>query len=153
MADYTVERTGTIAATPAEVHALVDDFHHWVAWSPWEDLDPDLRRTYTGPAKGVGARYAWTGNRRAGAGSMEIVSSTPEAIGIALQFLKPFRSSSTLRFGFVPEGSGTRVTWRMEGTTKGAMRLVSRFMSFEKLVGPDFEKGLARLRSVAEGAD
>jgi hypothetical protein len=150
MGEYTVERRAVIDAPAAELHGHIDDFHRWTAWSPWEDVDPDLQRTYAGPDRGVGARYAWTGNRKAGAGSMEIVASSPEAIDVALAFLKPIRSESTLRFGLVPAGSGTEVVWRMEGRTSGVMGVVSRFMNFDKLVGPDFEKGLARLKAVAE---
>ena len=93
-AQFEVTRTTSIAADPARVHALVDDFHEWIAWSPWEDLDPDLRRTYSGPDAGAGARYAWTGNRKAGEGSMEITGSTPERIDIELTFLKPFKATN-----------------------------------------------------------
>ena len=153
MGSYTVERSITVNAPAPRVHGLVDDFHSWTSWSPWEDLDPALQRTYTGPERGVGAHYAWSGNRKAGAGSMEITRSTPEEIAIALEFLKPFKSSPTTAFSFTPNGDETVVTWTMSGEQKGLMSVFGKFMSMEKLIGPDFEKGLARLKAVAEEAD
>ncbi len=150
MAGYSVERSITVNAAPHHVHALLDDFHKWPAWSPWEDLDPDLQRTYTGPEKGVGARYAWRGNRKAGAGSMEIQVSTPTWIEIALEFLKPFKASNLTTFELTESGSGTEVTWRMTGEQQGLMNVFSRFVSMDRMIGPDFEKGLARLKAVAE---
>ena len=151
-AQFEVTRTTSIAADPARVHALVDDFHEWIAWSPWEDLDPDLRRKYSGPDAGAGARYAWAGNRKAGEGSMEITGSTPERIDIELTFLKPFKATNHVDITLTPSGSGTEVVWRMTGEHRGLAKLVFRFMSMDKMVGPDFEKGLARLRTVAEEA-
>jgi hypothetical protein len=150
MGSYSVERSTTVNAPAARVHELVDDFHHWPQWSPWEDLDPALERTYTGPDHGVGAHYAWSGNKKAGAGSMEITGSTPQEIVIALEFLKPFKSTSTSLFEIVPEGERTRVTWRMTGEQKGLMAVFGRFMNMDKLIGPDFDKGLARLKAAAE---
>jgi hypothetical protein len=150
MASYSVERSITVQAPAARVHGLVDDFHHWTEWSPWEDLDPSMERTYSGADRGVGARYAWSGNRKAGAGSMEITGSTEEEVVVALEFLKPFRSTSSTRFGLAPAGRGTSVTWRMTGEQTGLMGLFGRFMSMDKLIGPDFEKGLARLKVAAE---
>src|SRR3954447_3126832 len=150
MAGYSVERSITVRAARSRVHDLVDDFHHWTAWSPWEDLDPALERTYSGPDRGVGAHYAWSGNRRAGAGSMEITGSSAEEIVVALEFLKPFRSTSTTRFELTPAGEATTVTWRMTGEQKGLMGVFGRFMSMDKLIGPDFEKGLVRLKAAAE---
>ena len=151
MGSYSVERTITVHAPAARVHSLVDDFHQWTAWSPWEDLDPGMQRTYSGSDRGVGAHYAWKGNRKAGAGSMEITGSSAEEIAIALAFLKPFKSESRLRFSFTPSGEDTTdVAWRMDGETSGATALMTRFMNMDKLVGPDFEKGLVRLKAAAE---
>ena len=151
MAGYTVERGSTIAAPTHLVHALVDDFHQWPLWSPWEDIDPDLQRTYTGPEAGVGSRYAWSGNRRAGAGSMEVTRSTPEQIDITIEFLKPFRSTTQTTFLLdATDGSETRVLWRMTGEHRGLMGVMGRVMSMDRMIGPDFEKGLARLKIVAE---
>jgi hypothetical protein len=150
MGGYSVERSITVNAPSHHVHGLVDDFHNWTSWSPWEDLDPDLQRAYSGADQGVGARYEWSGNRKAGQGSMQITGSTPEGIDIALEFLKPFKSTSVTRFAFEPSGSGTEVRWQMTGEQKGLMGLFGKVVSMEKLIGPDFEKGLARLKAVAE---
>ena len=106
------------------MHGLVDDFREWTKWSPWEDLDPDLDRTYSGADKGVGSRYAWSGNRKAGSGSMEITGSTPEAVDITVQFLKPFKATNETTLSFVPSGSGTEVRWVMTGEQKGMMARV-----------------------------
>jgi polyketide cyclase/dehydrase/lipid transport protein len=150
MGGYSVERSITVNAPPADVHRLVDDFHRWTHWSPWEDLDPDLKRTYSGPEEGEGARYEWSGNRRAGTGRMEIIGSTPDGIDITLEFEKPFKSTSQTRFTFEPGGSGTQVRWVMTGEQKGLMAVFGKFVSMDKLIGPDFEKGLTRLKAVAE---
>jgi len=148
---FEVTRSTTVAADPARVHGLIDDFHQWTAWSPWEDLDPNLSRTYTGPSSGVGAHYAWRGNRRAGEGSMEITSSSPERIDIELAFLKPMRNTQQVEFVLSPVSHGTDVTWRMSGRHEGVvMNLFSKVVSMDRLVGKDFEKGLARLKAAAE---
>lgn len=152
MSRFEVVRSTTVNASPDRVHALVDDFHEWTAWSPWEDVDPELQRTYSGPDAGVGAHYAWSGNRRAGAGSMEITTSTPEAIGIKLAFLKPWTATNDVTFTFVPAGDGTEVTWLMTGENKGMAALFAKVFSMDRLVGKDFEKGLARLKAAAERA-
>jgi len=148
---FDIARSTTIQAAPAGVHALVNDFHKWPAWSPWEDVDPSLQRTYAGPDSGVGAHYAWSGNRRAGSGSMEITSSTPEAIDLRLSFLKPWKATNDVTFTFVPVGDGTQVTWRMTGEQKGVAAVLGKVVSMDRLLGKDFEKGLSRLKATAEG--
>jgi hypothetical protein len=153
MGSYTVERSITVNAPAPRVHGLVDDFHSWTSWSPWEDLDPALERTYTGPDQGAGAHYAWSGNRKAGVGSMEITRSAPEGIDLTVAFLKPFKTTTQTRFDFEPTDDGTVVRWSMTGEQKGLMSVFGRVMSMDKLIGPDFEKGLARLKAVAEEAD
>ena len=150
MGSYTVTRSIDVDASPASCHALVDDFHEWVAWSPWEDVDPALQRTYSGPDRGVGAHYAWSGNRKAGRGSMEIVGSTPERIDVHLVFQKPWKAENPVEFHFVPTGAGTRVTWTMSGTHTGAAAVFARVFSMDTLLGRDFEKGLSRLKGAAE---
>jgi hypothetical protein len=150
MSHFEVTRSAAIEAGPERVHALIDDFHEWVAWSPWEDLDPDLRRTYTGPASGVGAHYAWSGNKKAGAGSMEITRSSPTEIGVHLTFLKPWKATSEITFLLTPSGAGTDLTWRMAGENKGMAAVVTKLFSMDKMVGRDFEKGLGRLKVAAE---
>jgi len=151
MSHFDIARSTTISASPAEVHALVDDFHKWPTWSPWEDVDPALRRTYSGADSGVGAHYAWSGNRKAGSGSMEITSSTPEAIDLRLSFLKPWKATNDVRFTFVPVGEGTEVTWRMTGEQKGVAAVFGRVVNMDRLLGKDFEKCLSRLKATAEG--
>lgn len=150
MPDYLVSRSTSVDAPPARVHDLVEDFHAWTQWSPWEGVDPELERRYSGPDRGVGAAYAWEGNRKAGAGSMEITSVTDETVGVHLEFLKPFRSTSEVTFRIVPSGAGSEVTWEMRGTRTGVMGVLGRVVPVDKLVGKDFDKGLARLRAVAE---
>lgn len=152
MGDFEVVRTTTIAAAPERVHGLIDDFHAWRAWSPWEDVDPNLRRDYSGPEAGVGARYAWEGNRKAGKGAMEIVSSTPERVGLRLAFEKPWKATNDVAFELAPAsgGAATVVTWRMTGSTTGVAALFSKVVPMDRMVGKDFEKGLARMKAAAE---
>jgi hypothetical protein len=151
MGDFEVVRSTAITAPPERLHDLIDDFHAWRAWSPWEDADPDLKREYSGADSGVGAKYAWEGNRKAGKGSMEIVGSTPERIELRLVFEKPWNASNQVVFELKPSGSTlTDVTWRMSGTTRGFAALFSRFFSMDRMVGKDFEKGLARMKAAAE---
>ena len=126
------------------------DFHRWREWSPWEDLDPALSRTYSGPDAGIGAVYEWSGNRKAGAGRMEITDAVESSkVQIALQFLKPFKSSSTTTFGLVERDGDTHVTWRMVGPKTFMTRVMGLFTSMDKVVGKDFEKGLAQLKEAA----
>jgi hypothetical protein len=150
---FLVTRSTSVDADPGRIHALIDDFHRWVDWSPWEGLDSRLERTYSGPASGVGAHYAWKGNRKAGEGWMEITASTPERIDLELAFMRPFDSTQQVSFLLAPtpRGTGAEVTWQMSGEQKGLMALMGRVVSMDRLVGKDFDKGLARLKSVAEG--
>ena len=148
---YTVERSTTIDAPPARIYAQVANFHRWRAWSPWEGLDPDLRRTYTGPDTGSGATYAWAGNRKAGEGRMEITEvSEPTRVSIDLQFLKPFKARNETVFDIRPEGSGARVTWAMTGRRTLVTKIMGVFKSMDAMVGPDFERGLASLKATVE---
>ena len=149
---YTVERSATIAAEPQQIYERIADFHQWTAWSPWEDLDPNQQRTFSGAESGPGAKYAWSGNRKAGRGRMEITSvQQPTEIRIALEFEKPFKSSNTIEFFLTPEGPGrTRVRWTMTGPKTLATKVMGVFTSMDKMVGPDFEKGLARLKDAIE---
>ncbi|MGA8846326.1 MAG: SRPBCC family protein [Nocardioides sp.] len=150
MGSFEVVRSIHISADPALVHALVNDFHEWPAWSPWEGMDDDLDRTYSGAESGVGAHYAWAGNRKAGEGSMEIVGSTPEQIALVLSFLKPFRATNDVVFRIKASGEGTDVVWQMTGVQTGLMGVFSKLVPMDRLVGKDFEKGLAQLKAAAE---
>ncbi len=147
---YVVERSEHIDAPPAVVHERLIDFHRWSAWSPWEDLDPQMNREYAGAPSGVGAEYAWKGNRKAGEGHMEITDVADDHVTIDLDFVKPFKSSTTTEFTLVPEGDGTLVTWTLRGPRTFMTKVMGLFTSMDKMVGPDFEKGLGRLRADAE---
>jgi hypothetical protein len=148
---YRVERSAEISAAADAVFPHLVDFHRWTAWSPWEDLDPNLSRTYSGPESGVGAVYEWSGNRKAGKGRMEITeASAPSALAVQLQFLKPFKSSSVASFALEPVSDGTRVTWSMVGRKTLMTKVMGVFTSMDKLIGPDFERGLARLKALVE---
>ena len=151
MGAFEVVRSTTIAAPRERVHGLIDDFHAWREWSPWEDVDPDLRRDYSGPRSGPGAQYAWEGNRKAGKGNMEITSSTPDRVGVRLSFEKPWKATNQVAFELSGDGEATTgVTWRMTGRTTGMAALFGRIVSMDRLVGKDFEKGLARMKAAAE---
>ncbi len=139
-----------IPAPRAAVFALLVDFHRWAEWSPWEDLDPNLWRGYSGAERGVGAIYEWAGNRKAGAGRMEITTADePSLVQLDLQFLKPFKSRNTTTFTLVDRDDGTHVSWRMVGPKTFTTRVMGLFMSMDKMVGRDFEKGLAQLSVAA----
>jgi uncharacterized protein YndB with AHSA1/START domain len=156
MADdtYTVERSAVVDAPAEHVYAQLVDFHRWPAWSPWEDIDPAMQRSYAGAEQGVGAVYAWAGNRKAGEGRMEIAEAVePHRIDIDLRFEKPFKARNDTRFVLTPEGGGTLVTWTMTGKKTFATKVMGLFTSMDSMVGKDFEKGLARLKAVVEGLE
>ena len=146
---YEVVRETQIDAPSVVIHELIADFHEWTKWSPWEDLDPDLQRTYSGADQGVGAVYEWSGNRKAGQGRMEITSDEPLGVTVDITFLKPFKSSSVATFVLTPAASGTNVTWRMVGQKTLATKVMGIFKGMDSMIGPDFEKGLARLKAAA----
>lgn len=147
---YTVERSRTIAAPAEKVYPLIADFRQWPRWSPWEDVDPDLHRSYSGAESGVGAVYGWSGNRKAGRGRMEIVRAEPnELVEVDLRFEKPFTSQNVSLFLLEPDGDQTQVTWRMTGPRPLPMRLTQKFFDMDKLIGKDFDKGLDRMALVA----
>jgi uncharacterized protein YndB with AHSA1/START domain len=151
--EFRVARTATIAAPAAAVFAQVNDFHKWEAWSPWEKIDPALKETFEGPSAGQGAIYRWAGDDKVGEGNMTITESRPdELIQISLEFLKPFESLCSTEFTFKPQGDQTEVTWTMAGRNNFLAKAMCLFMSMDKMVGGDFEKGLAQLKAVAEAA-
>jgi Polyketide cyclase / dehydrase and lipid transport len=150
MAQFSMSRSTTVDAPTGRVHGLVDDFREWRQWSPWEGLDPDLERTYSGPSSGVGSRYRWSGNRRAGQGEMEILESTPSRVSVDLRFLKPFKARNLTTFDLEQVGGGhTRVVWTMSGTRSLVMSLAGRLF-FDRSIGKDFDRGLASLKAAAE---
>ncbi|MGL4306594.1 MAG: SRPBCC family protein [Mycobacteriaceae bacterium] len=152
MADSTflVERSISINASTGTVHELINNFHHWLQWSPWEGIDPDLQRTYKGPDAGVGTYYGWQGNRKVGSGEMTITASTPDSIVLDLNFLKPFKANNVTTFLVQEEEKGTKLVWQMTGKKNLFFKLFGFVLSMDKMVGKDFEKGLQQLKAAAE---
>ena len=149
---FRIARSAVITAPPETIFALIADFHRWTAWSPWEKLDPALNRAYGGPASGLGATYGWEGNGKAGAGKMEIIEAAPPSkLKIDLAFLKPFKARNTAIFTLESQGDATRVTWVMEGPSPYISKLMGVVFNMDKMVGGDFETGLANLKALAEG--
>jgi uncharacterized protein YndB with AHSA1/START domain len=148
---FTVERSVAVKAPPDKVFALINDFHRWDAWSPWEKIDPTMKRTFSGPDSGKGAGYAWQSDGKAGAGRMEITESTPPSkVVIKLDFLKPFETSNTVDFTLVPQGDATSVTWTMRGPSPFISKVMQVFVSMDEMIGKDFEAGLAAVKRAAE---
>ena len=148
---FRVERAITIKAPPEKVFALVSGFHQWGQWSPWERLDPDMRREHAGPPAGPGAVYAWEGDKTVGKGRLEITAATPPSLVVMqLDFLEPFEAHNTTEFHLAGQGDATTVTWVMHGPNLFIGKLMSLFASMDQVVGKDFERGLANLKAVAE---
>ncbi len=149
--EFRIERSLRMNAPRTEVFALVNDFHNWSRWSPWAKIDPNMKVTFSGEREGVGARYAWAGNTKAGEGRMEIVESRPgEKVKILLDFLKPIRATNVAVFDFAAEGRETSTTWCMCGKRNFGMKAFSLFVNMDRMIGGDFERGLAALKELAE---
>ena len=149
-ATYHVERSTTIAATREKITPLLDDFHNWNQWSPWAKLDPNMHVSYSGAPAGQGAIYEWEGNSKVGKGRMEILAAEPTVTSIRLDFLAPFVTHNPTNFVLRPEGSSTQVTWTMDGPNTFASKLMSVFVSMDKMIGKDFDTGLNQLKFAAE---
>lgn len=148
---FRVERSTTINASPDKVFALIEDLHRWEAWSPWEKLDPSMKKEYSGAERGPGAVYTWQGNSQVGEGRMEITEATPSSkVAIKLDFLKPFEAHNTTEFALTPEGDGTKVDWSTYGPTLFMGKVMQVFVSMDDLMGKDFEAGLAAMKAEAE---
>lgn len=148
---YRVSRSATITATPQQVFALINDYHKWDGWSPWAKLDPNMKATYSGAESGTGAVYHWTGNDDVGEGEMRTLESRPhEYVKIDLNFIKPFASRSLTEFKIMPEGTSTKVIWEMSGEANFMTKAFSLLKSMDSMIGPDFEKGLAQMKKLAE---
>jgi uncharacterized protein YndB with AHSA1/START domain len=149
--DFRVERKTSIKAAPDKVFAYINDFHQWAVWSPWEKLDPSMKRTFSGPASGKGTVYNWEGAGKVGAGRMEILDApTPEKVVIKLDFIKPFEGHNTAEFTMQAQGDATQVTWAMFGPAPYISKLMGIFFNMDKMIGTDFETGLANLKVAAE---
>ncbi|XXX78258.1 SRPBCC family protein [Sorangium sp. So ce134] len=148
---FRVERSATLAAPVDAVYAQVADFHAWQGWSPWEKLDPSMKKTFGGPESGVGASYAWSGNDDVGEGNMTITDAKqPSNVTIRLEFIKPFAATNTTTFTLAPAPGGTRVTWAMEGENSFLGKAFGIFMDMDEMIGADFEKGLGAMKQIVE---
>lgn len=148
---FRIERSANINAPPEKIFSFVNDFHNWVAWSPWEKIDPALKRAYSGTTSGKGAVYEWEGNNQVGQGRMEISDTSPPShLLIKLDFLKPFEAHNTAEFTLNGAGQSTNVTWAMYGPQPFLAKVMSLFLSMDTMVGGQFETGLANLKTVAE---
>ncbi|MBM3526916.1 MAG: SRPBCC family protein [Alphaproteobacteria bacterium] len=147
---FRVQRSASVKAAPEKIHPLIAGFDRWPEWSPYEHRDPQMKRTRSGPKIGKGAIYEWDGNNNVGKGRMEILDTSPGKIVIKLDFLRPFEASNTAIFTLEPASDGTRVTWAMEGPSQFIGKVMSVFIDMDKMVGKDFETGLASMKAAAE---
>ncbi len=151
-ANFNVVREADFNAAPSAVFSQINDFHKWSAWSPWEKMDPNMVRTFSGADSGVGAKYSWVGNKKVGEGAMEITHSVPSTnLQLDLHFLKPFQADNVTEFTLTPNGKGTHFKWEMRGQTPFMLRVMKLFFNMDKIVGKDFENGLANLRTIVDG--
>ena len=148
---FRVERAATVNAPAEKVFPLISDFRQWMNWSPWEGRDPAMKRSYSGAERGKGAVYAWEGNKNVGCGCMEILeASSPSKIVIKLDFLKPFEAHNTAEFTMLPQGGATSVVWVMHGPAPFMSKVMHVFMNMDRMIGKDFEAGLANLKTISE---
>lgn len=148
---FTVQRSIAIEAPPEKIYPLIADFNNWGAWSPFEKMDPSMKRTFSGAASGTGAVYAWEGNGNAGSGRMEITGAAPpDKVTIKLDFTKPFPANNVVNFTLAPSGDGTTVRWAMQGRNAYVAKLMSVFFNMDDMVGGQFEDGLAAMKAAAE---
>jgi uncharacterized protein YndB with AHSA1/START domain len=151
---FGVQRSVVVKAPAERIFPFINDFHQWANWSPWENRDPAMKRTFGGSESGKGAVYAWNGNKNVGSGRMEILDAlSPSRIVIKLDFFKPFEGHNTAEFSLRPQseaGPATSINWVMHGPAPFTHRLMQVFMNFDKMIGKDFEAGLAKLKSLAE---
>ena len=147
---FSVERSVSIKAAPEKIFPLINDFHQWDAWTPF-NKDREMKKTYSGAPSGVGASSAWVGNREVGQGSITITESIPPAkIIMDLQMVKPFNCRNRVEFTLMPTVDATTVRWAMSGTSNYFSKLMGLFINMDRMVGRDFEVGLAGLKKTAE---
>jgi len=148
---FSVRRATSVRAPPERIFPLINDFHQWGSWSPWEHKDPAMKRTYSGADSGKGAVYAWDGNKNVGSGRMEILeASLPSKIVIKLDFFAPFEAHNTAEFTMLPQGDATSLTWVMHGPLVFMAKVMHVFIDLDKMIGKDFEAGLANLKKLTE---
>ena len=151
---YHVERSTTVNAPAEAVYAHVADLHQWAAWSPWDKLDPAMKKDYSGEPGAVGSSYHWAGNDKVGEGRMTVARAEPgKSVGLDLEFIKPFAGKCETGFALAPDSAGTKVTWTMDGKSNFMAKAMELFGgNMDKMIGPDFEHGLAGLKTVVEAA-
>jgi len=147
---FHVERATAIAAPPERIFPLISDFRNWTSWSPFEKLDPAMKKTLSGAESGKGAVYEWKGSGKAGQGRMEIAAASPSKIAIDLHFFKPFKAHNLAEFKLEPQGGSTKVTWSMDGKSPFMVKVMHTLFNMDRMVGKDFEAGLANLKAIAE---
>jgi carbon monoxide dehydrogenase subunit G len=147
---FRVQRATRIDAPPEKIFAYINDFHRWESWSPYEKLDPDMKRSFSGADSGTGAVYEWEGNSKVGQGRMEITEAAPSRTAIKLDFLKPMQAHNVATFTLEPQGGATNVTWAMDGPSPYMAKVMHLFFNMDRMVGRDFETGLSNLKAVAE---
>jgi uncharacterized protein YndB with AHSA1/START domain len=148
--EFAVTREITIKAPPEKIVPLIADFHNWTHWSPWEHLDPGMVRTIEGPASGKGAIYSWKGNSSVGQGRMEVLDVTPSKVLIKLDFMDPVESNNLADFTLTPADGGTKVSWKMTGPLPFISKIMNVFVTMDKMIGPDFERGRKQMKAAAE---
>ena len=148
---FRIQRSANIKAPPEKIFPLINDFPQWEAWSPWEKIDPETKRTYGSITSGKGAVYEWSGNKKIGHGRMEIIESFPSSrVVLKIHFITPFEAHNTVEFTLVTQGNSTTVTQAMYGPNSYISKLMGLFCSMEKMVGEKYEEGLASLKAIAE---
>lgn len=146
---FRIERSATINAPAEKIFAVLSDFHQWAGWSPWEHRDPALKRSFGGAERGKGAIYAWEGNKNVGSGRMEIMEAdAPSKLVIKLDFFTPFEAHNTAEFTMLPQGNATNIRWVMQGPAPFMSKVMQVFMNFDRMIGKDFETGLANLKQL-----
>jgi hypothetical protein len=150
--EFRSERSALINAAPDAVFSIINDLHQWGRWSPYDKRDPNMRKSFEGPSSGPGASYAWNGNSQVGEGRLTIVDTKPgERVTMKLEFTRPFKATNEVNFKLAPSNGGTRVSWIMDGKNNFMTKAMSLCMNMDKMVGKDFEQGLANLNTVAQG--
>jgi Polyketide cyclase / dehydrase and lipid transport len=148
---FSVRRAIVVSAPAEKIFPLINDFHQWGSWSPYENKDPAMKRSYSGASSGKGAVYGWEGNKNVGSGRMEILeASAPSKIVIKLDFFAPFEGHNTAEFTMLPQGDATSVTWLMHGPAPFMNRMMQVFMNLDHMIGKDFEVGLANIKTISE---
>lgn len=152
-AEFRVERSIVINAPPEKITPHLNDLKKWGSWSPWEKIDPNMKREFSGLDSGVGAKYAWDGNNDIGAGRIEIIESTPEKVAISLEFTRPMAAKNEAEFVMVPEANGTKLTWAMYGPNTFMGKVIQVFLSMDSMCGTQFDEGLKSLKGLAEATN